>query len=457
MKSKLKQKSKKLLTIVMSMLMLIGMSAPSMQAFAKDTGGGAQTIHQVKFVTAPSDAKITVKDGNNKEIAPSKNDNNTYELNTGTYTYSASAEGYDSITDKSFKVEKSQDIKVELSKKNSSDSPVATMLKGNQPLKAGARGNALSLDDVKINSFKIIDVKNGNKEIDYRTSDSSDYASFSADPSKFSNALFEGQVGGIGVKLKVALAYKASTNIKEGDTLKIPMSHGAELKNFSSQKLFDGTNHELGIWEYKNGQIQIEFKGDYIKNNQVSNFTASFETGVMNAAADFLPSTSNKGERITKYGKIGKESVAVPYEKRYVKAATIGDTGTVIGKYMSRTSDKNLLWAIYMQGDCKQLADGTGYRSPYLLENGGQYSPKTFTNIYIEDTFENVVKAPKILQVLTYINGINDKGEVFSEGSGIKIPLEKFTEIKQGIKTKEEVKSSLQNGQYCIFNNDDET
>jgi len=36
MKSKLKQQSKKLLTMVLSLLMLIGMSVPGMQAFAKD-------------------------------------------------------------------------------------------------------------------------------------------------------------------------------------------------------------------------------------------------------------------------------------------------------------------------------------------------------------------------------------------------------------------------------------
>ena len=179
---------------MMSCLMLFGtIQGAGLQAFAEDADGSNQTTYQVKFVTEPSDAKITVKDGSNKEIKPSENDKNIYKLNNGSYTYSASAEGYDSITDKSFKVEKSQDIKVELSKKNSSDSPVAAMLKGNQPLKAGAKRGALSLDDVRINSFKIIDVANGNKEIDYRTSDSSDYASFSANPSKFSNAVCEGQ------------------------------------------------------------------------------------------------------------------------------------------------------------------------------------------------------------------------------------------------------------------------
>lgn len=116
MKSKLKQQSKKLLTMVLSLLMLIGMSVPGMQAFAKDVGGSSQTIHKVKFVTTPSDTQITVKDGSNKEIKPSKDDKNTYELNAGSYTYSASAVGYDSITDKSFKVEKNQEIKVDLVK-----------------------------------------------------------------------------------------------------------------------------------------------------------------------------------------------------------------------------------------------------------------------------------------------------------------------------------------------------
>lgn len=314
MKSKLKQKSKKLLTIVMSMLMLIGMSAPNMQAFAEGTGGGAQTIHQVKFVTAPSDAKITVKDGNNKEIAPSKNDNNTYELNTGTYTYSASAEGYDSITDKSFKVEKSQDIKVELSKKNSSDSPVAVMLKGNQPLKAGARGSALSLDDVKIKSFEIIDVTHGDKKIDYRKSDSPDYDAFKNDPSKFSNTIHENQNEST-LKLKMGIEYTSGKAIQEGDTLTIPMGHGGELQNFTSQKLFDGVKNELGTWEYKDGKVIITFAGDYIKNHSVNQFTASFETGEMKDNFYNEPKTLTKGERSAKIGKLGKGTVVVPFEK----------------------------------------------------------------------------------------------------------------------------------------------
>ena len=83
MKSEVKQKGKKLLTIVMSMLILIGMSAPSMQAFAEDADGSDQTTYQVKFVSKPSNAKITVKDGSNKEIKPSENDKNIYKLNNG--------------------------------------------------------------------------------------------------------------------------------------------------------------------------------------------------------------------------------------------------------------------------------------------------------------------------------------------------------------------------------------
>ena len=65
--------------------------------------------------------------------------------------------------------------------------------------------------------------------------------------------------------------------IQKGDTLTIPARHGGRIVDFASKKLFDGTNHQLGTWEYKNGNVIITFAGDYIKNNSVKQFTASFE------------------------------------------------------------------------------------------------------------------------------------------------------------------------------------
>lgn len=281
MKSELKQKGKKLLTIVMSMLMLIGMSAPSMQVFAEDTGEGAQTIHQVKFVTVPSDAKITVKDGNNKEIAPSKNDNNTYELNTGTYTYSASADGYESIVDKNFKVEKDQEIKIDLVEKKVSPKKKVlppAMLRS----KAGAGKGELNLDDVKINSFKIIDVDDGNKEIEYKKESDNDYEEYKNDPDKFKNAICENQKDSR-IKLKLGINYKSNTPLKEGDTIIIPAQHSSIAGNFSENPLpiKDSLGNILGVWKYKDGNFILELNGDYIKNNVVKEFNATFETGEM--------------------------------------------------------------------------------------------------------------------------------------------------------------------------------
>ena len=459
MKSKLKQKSKKLLTIVMSMLILIGMSAPSMQAFAEDADGSNQTTYQVKFVSKPSNAKITVKDGSNKEIKPSENDKNIYKLNNGSYTYSATAEGYDSITDKSFKVEKSQDIKVELSKKNSSDSPVVAMLKGNQPLKVGARGSALSLDDVKIKSFKIIDVANGNREIDYRTSDSSDYASFSADPSKFSNVVCEGQKNSK-IKLALSIEYKSDNAIKEGDTLTIPAKHGGRITNFASKKLFDGTNHQIGNWEYKDGKVIITFSGDYIKNNSVKQFTASFETGeVVNYLSD-MGKTSVNGERRILNGVLGKNKLIAAGEKEYVVSQSIGESESSVYKSAPAGSDSFIGWRIGLFSDFKRK-DISGkkypFHNPYILENNGKYSPKALTNIYIEDTYIDCTSEPTLSDIKACISGIDDDGKVIAGDIVVNFPKDAVKKIDQGSKTKGQVKNALKNGEYCMYDNHDGT
>ena len=445
---------------MMSCLMLFGtIQGAGLQAFAEDADGSNQTTYQVKFVTEPSDAKITVKDGSNKEIKPSENDKNIYKLNNGSYTYSASAEGYDSITDKSFKVEKSQDIKVELSKKNSSDSPVAAMLKGNQPLKAGAKRGALSLDDVRINSFKIIDVANGNKEIDYRTSDSSDYASFSANPSKFSNAVCEGQKNSK-IKLALSIEYKSDNAIKEGDTLTIPAKHGGRITNFASKKLFDGTNHQIGNWEYKDGKVIITFSGDYIKNNSVKQFTASFETGeVVNYLSD-MGKTSVNGERRILNGVLGKNKLIAAGEKEYVVSQSIGESESSVYKSAPAGSDSFIGWRIGLFSDFKRK-DISGkkypFHNPYILENNGKYSPKALTNIYIEDTYIDCTSEPTLSDIKACISGIDYDGKVIAGDIVVNFPKDAVKKIDQGSKTKEQVKNALKNGEYCMYDNHDGT
>ena len=47
---------------------------------------------------------------------------------------------------------------------------IAMVLLGSKTTAQEAGGSELSLDNVTITSFKIIDVNNGNREIDYRTS-----------------------------------------------------------------------------------------------------------------------------------------------------------------------------------------------------------------------------------------------------------------------------------------------
>lgn len=452
MKSKLKQQSKKLLTMVLSLLMLIGMSVPGMQAFAKDVGGSSQTIHKVKFVTTPSDTQITVKDGSNKEIKPSKDDKNTYELNAGSYTYSASAVGYDSITDKSFKVEKNQEIKVDLVKKGAS---APAMMRG----KAGATRGGLSLDNVTIKSFKIIDVANGNKEIDYRTSDNPEYAAFSADPKKFSNAVCQGQTNSR-IKLNLSIAYKMDNAIQEGDTLTIPARHGGRIVDFASKKLFDGTNHQLGTWEYKNGNVIITFAGDYIKNNSVKQFTASFETGeVVNYLSD-MGKTTVKDERRILNGALGINKLVAAGEKEYVVAQTIGNSQSSVYKSAPGGSDSFIGWRIGLFSDFfRKDVDGKTYpfHNPYMLEHDGQYSPKALTDIFIEDTYNDCISEPTLSSIKACLAGTDDNGKIIAGDFVVDFPKDAVKKINQGSQTKEQVKNALKNGEYCMYDNHDGT
>lgn len=131
---------------------------------------------------------------------------------------------------------------------------IAMVLLGGKTTAQEAGGTELSLDNVTVTSFKIIDVKNGNREIDYRTSDNAQFSEYNSDPTKFSNVLNEGQKTSV-LKLMLSVAFDSTEVLREGDTITIPATIGAGLSNFLPQTFKDGENHELGTWEYKDGKV----------------------------------------------------------------------------------------------------------------------------------------------------------------------------------------------------------
>ena len=315
---------------------------------------------------------------------------------------------------------------------------------------------ALSLDDVTITEFKIIDVANENKEIDYRTSDQPDYSDLKNDPTGFNNAIFEGQKNSR-IKLQLSIEYNGQNPIKVGDTLTIPVKYGGTALNFASKPLFDMANNQIGTWEYKNSNVVVTFGGDYVKDNQITRVTASFETGEMENYLGTNGYSFVLGERAVVNGKLGKNDLIVPFEKRYVKSKVIGRTNTDLIKGVSSTTDKKITWAFGVRSDL--VVEGKDvYYTPYLLENNGNYNPNAYTNIYLEDTFIDVVGEPVLGSIATYISGITDNGEVISGNYYTNMKAsDVFQKINQEFMTKDEVKAILEQGQYCIYNNGDGT
>lgn len=135
MKSESISMRKKVFMALLSCLLVLGMSSSNLQAFADNQDGDVQETYRVKFVATHSGVHITVKDSKGNDVEAKNSDKDMYELKPGSYTYSASAEGYESITDKSFKVEKSQEIKVELLKKNALGKFAPSTLKVSEPVR----------------------------------------------------------------------------------------------------------------------------------------------------------------------------------------------------------------------------------------------------------------------------------------------------------------------------------
>lgn len=98
---------------------------------------------------------------------------------------------------------------------------IAMVLLGGKTTAQEAGGSELSLDNVTVTSFKITDVTNGNREIEYKKQSDAQYEEYKNDPSRFSNALNEGQID-MQIKLDLSVSYSAQEALKEGDTLVIP-------------------------------------------------------------------------------------------------------------------------------------------------------------------------------------------------------------------------------------------
>lgn len=334
---------------------------------------------------------------------------------------------------------------------------IAMVLLGGKTTAQEAGGSELSLDNVTVTSFKIIDVTNGNREIDYRTSDNAQFNEYNSDPTKFNNALNEGQKTSV-YKLMLSIAFDSPDALREGDTLTIPATIGAGMTNFLSQAFKDGENHELGTWEYKDGKVIIHFSGDYIKNNRITRFKASFQTGDSTFYISGGGQTLKLGERRIQEGKLGKENLILAREKQYVQGQKINATERNILKTAPFSNDSEATWQLMIKSDEYYNKDEKRiYNNPYLLENNGAYSPKVYTDIYLEDTFTDVTQAPVLSDIRVWISGTDDEGNVISGDSTVGLPKSFLTEVKQGSHTKEELKTLLQKGQYAIYDNQDGT
>lgn len=315
----------------------------------------------------------------------------------------------------------------------------------------------ISLDDVRIRNFKIIDVANGNKEIDYRVSDDAQYDEYLNDATKFSNALCENQTNSK-YKLNLEISYSSQNPLKEGDKLTIPGSIGANVLDFASKPLMDGTNHQLGTWEYKNGKFVITFSGEYINNNRVTQFTASFETGETAVSLNDKDKTTNLGERKVQIGLLGKEKLVVAREKQYVLTQTLNESNPFLYKTVPAANDTNVTWQFSLMSDYvfKKIGEKPySFYNPYLLENNGAYSPQALTDIYVEDTLKDVTEAPFLVSLNVWLSGLDDNGKVISGDYILRLPLSILQKVEQGDKTKAEIKDSLNKGEYCIYDNHD--
>lgn len=316
---------------------------------------------------------------------------------------------------------------------------------------AEGNGNELGLDHVEITNFKIV-ATDRDTVFDYKETTAPDAEAYKNDPSKFSNAICQGQTYPyVGIELNIKYENKGNY-LKEGDTLTIRADYGGDRKNSEAKPLvWDG--NQLGTWEYKNGYIIIHFGGDYIKKNQVDKFTAYFKTeGVSNWASGQTP-TFKKGERYIKTGYIGNKEIMVPFEKYYIETKHVEDSVNRAYKWGSSYVDSQpnytgVMWYLDMCND-----SFGNFENPYLLENG-KYKPDSYTNIYIEDKITDCVAPPEISYIDTSLTAMTESGIV---GSSVRpnIPSSMYKKIDQGSMTKEQVKAALKKGEYCMYDTKD--
>lgn len=135
---------------------------------------------------------------------------------------------------------------------------IAMVLLGGKTTAQEAGGSALSLDNVTVTSFKITDVGNGNKEIEYKTGDDAQFESYKNNPTNFTNVLNESQKDSV-VQMQLGVSYSSQVELKEGDKLVIPATFGDIKASFGKKTLVDGNNNELGTWEYSGGNIVVMY------------------------------------------------------------------------------------------------------------------------------------------------------------------------------------------------------
>ena len=308
----------------------------------------------------------------------------------------------------------------------------------------------LSLDDVTIQSFKIIDTTHGDAEIEYSLSSE---ASPKTDPAAFSNAICEGQKVS-SLKLEAKVAYDGSDAIQDGDTLTIPASVGRGL-NFAPRPLLDGDNNQLGTFEYIDGKFVLKFSGDYLKNHSIKKFEMTLQTGEMLQYREDLGRSMTLGDRALAKGVLGKDTLYAAHEKYYVITKTIGTTDQSIASIVDSTTNHSVTWDIKIHND-KALVDNQGFYMPYMLEHNGAYNPNSFTGVYEESTFTDCTIEPEIIKSWSEFTGIDDQGKVVSGWYAQSFSTSALlTKVDQGTKSKSEVKAALQNGQYCMYDNHD--
>lgn len=312
----------------------------------------------------------------------------------------------------------------------------------------------LSLDDVTIQSFKIIDTTHGDAEIEYSLSSD---ASPKTDPAAFSNAICQDQKGS-SLKLEAKVAYSGNNAIQDGDTLTIPAKIGRSL-NFAPRPLLDSDNNQLGTFEYTDGKFVLRFSGDYLKNHSIKKFEATLQTGKMWQHLNALGRSMTLGERALDEGALGKDTLYAAYEKYHVVTKTIGTTDRSLVTLADSSTNRSVTWDIKIYNDGK-FVDNHHFYTPYMLEHNGAYNPDSLTGVYVENTFADCTTEPKLASSWasswSEFSGIDDQGKVVSGWHAQPLSTSTFlTKVDQGARSKSEVKAALQNGQYCMYNNHD--